>query len=213
MNAMTVLSTLALTLGASWCAGINLYATVAVLGLLHRYVDGFQLPGDMSVLASDWVLWPAIGLYLVEFVADKVPAIDSAWDSVHTFIRIPAGAVLAAMAIGDVPLEVQVCAALVGGTLAFGSHATKATTRLAAHSTGTSPIVSPVVSVIEDVLVVGTMSLVAAHPVVTLFLVAVMLIVSYLLLRTFWRLARKAVGAMVRFYRNLTSSGEETASA
>ncbi|MCC6547499.1 DUF4126 domain-containing protein [Candidatus Sumerlaeota bacterium] len=201
MDATDILTKLALTLGAGWCAGINLYATIAVLGLMHRYITGFQLPGEMSVLASDWVLWPALVLYVIEFIADKVPAVDSVWDSIHTFIRVPAGAVLAAMALGDVPLEVQVCAALVGGTLAFGSHATKSTLRVAAHSTGTSPVLSPVISVVEDVAVVGTVALIAAHPVISIALVCVMLILSYFLIRAFWRLARKAVRAMTRLFR------------
>lgn len=203
MDAAQIFATLALTLGASWCAGINLYATVAVLGLLHRYT-GFNLPDHMGVLGSDWVLWPAIGLYVIEFVADKVPAIDSAWDTVHTFIRIPAGAVLAAMAIGDVPVEFQVLAGLIGGGLAFGSHATKATTRLAAHSTGTSPLLSPVLSVVEDVLVVGTVGLIASHPIIALLLLSVMLIVAYFIMRMFWRLARgvfRSMRAVVRRFR------------
>ncbi|MCC7392150.1 DUF4126 domain-containing protein [Candidatus Sumerlaeota bacterium] len=201
MDATEILTKLALTLGASWCAGINLYATIAVLGLMHRYIAGFALPGDMAVLANDWVLWPALALYVIEFVADKVPAVDSVWDTIHTFIRVPAGAVLAAMALGQVPLEFQICAALLGGPLAFGSHATKSTLRVAAHSTGTSPVLSPVLSVAEDVAVVGTVALIAAHPVISLALVCVMLVASYFIIRAFWRLAKKAVRAMTRLFK------------
>lgn len=195
MDVTALIGSLALMLGASWCSGINLYATVAVLGLMHRYT-GFELPGEMQVLASDWVIWPAIIMYSIEFLADKVPAVDSVWDTIHTFIRVPAGAVLAAMAIGDVPPELQVFAGLVGGTLALGSHATKATTRLVAHGSGTSPVVSPVVSVIEDVTVVGTIGLVAAYPIAALAVLAVMMIGAYFLMRCCWTLSRKAFRAL-----------------
>lgn len=200
MTGTGLITSLALTLGVGFCSGINLYATVAVLGLMHRYVDGFQLPGDMAVLSSNWVVWPALLMYVIEFIADKVPAVDTAWDGFHTFIRVPAGAVLAAMALGDVPLEVQVFAGLIGGTLAMGTHLTKAGTRLAAHATGTSPIVSPIVSVAEDVLVVGTISLVATHPVLSLFLLAGLIIATYFLLKTVWTLARRTLQAIRGFF-------------
>lgn len=191
MDFTTIVATLALTLGASYCAGINLYATVAVLGLMHRFANGFQLPGEMAVLGHPAVIGVALVLYTVEFVADKVPTVDTAWDAVHTFIRVPAGAVLAAMALGDVPLEWQVIAGLIGGTLAFGAHTTKATARVAAHGTGTSPVLSPVLSLAEDVAVVGTIALVTTHPLVALALLALLLTGSYLLLRLFWTVARK----------------------
>lgn len=192
MDLTTIISTLAVALGASFTSGINLYATVAVLGILHRYVEGFTLPGDLEVLASHWVIWPALFMYTIEFVADKVPAVDSVWDAIHTFIRVPAGAIIAAAALGDVPGEFQVMAGLVGGTLALGSHVTKATVRLAAHSTGTSPIVSPVVSTAEDIGVVGLVALAALHPVISMLVLVVFLIGCYYLMRTFWVLARKA---------------------
>ncbi len=198
MNVYQVFLTLTLALGASWCAGINLYATVFVLGALHRWIDGFALPGDLAALASDWVLWPALALYCIEFLADKFPAVDSAWDTVHTFIRPPAGAILAAMALGDVPLELQICAALVGGFAAFGSHAVKATVRLAAHATGTSPVVSPAASVAEDALVITAMGLVAAHPLISFFLVLCMIVSAFFILRACWRLARLVVKSLLR---------------
>ncbi|CAN5307646.1 DUF4126 domain-containing protein [soil metagenome] len=190
MNATQIITHLSLLMGASWCAGINLYATVAVLGLMNKYTS-FHLPPEMQVLSNNWVMWPAVVLYFVEFIADKIPAVDSVWDTFHTFIRVPAGAALAAMAIGDVPVEAQLFAGLIGGTLALGSHTTKATTRLAAHATGTSPIVSPVVSVVEDVFVVGTMGLLATHPLVALVGIALTMVAAYFILKAFWKLARK----------------------
>lgn len=196
MDATTMIGTLALVLGAGWCSGINLYATVAVLGLLHRYTDGFILPEEMAALGSNWVIWPAIAMYTVEFFADKVPGLDSVWDAVHTFIRIPAGAVMAGMAIGEVPLEMQLFAGLVGGTLAFGSHSAKATTRMAAHSTGTSPAVSPSMSIAEDVAVIGTIGLVAANPMLALVVLAIMMAVTVLLFWTFWKVTRRVWRAL-----------------
>lgn len=207
MDAMGIIATLSLALGASFASGINLYATIGMLGLLHRYVDGFVLPSGLEVLASDWVLWPALALYCVEFVADKVPAVDSVWDTIQTFIRIPAGAVIAAGALGDVPLAVEICAGLVGGSLALGAHTTKATTRLAAHATGTSPVVSPVVSVGEDIAVVGLIALIAANPVISLFVLALMLIGCYFVIRAFWSLARRAFRGIMGLARR--NSAEE----
>lgn len=195
-----IVATIALTMGASFAAGINLYATIFVLGAMARWT-GFELPPGLEVLASDLVMWPALLMYSIEFVADKVPAVDSAWDSIHAFIRIPAGAVLAAGAMGEVPLELTVLGGMVGGALATTSFATKATTRLAGHSTGTSPVVSPVASVAEDVAVIGLLAFVAANPVLSLLILAVMLIAAYFILRTFWKIASavfKAIGGMFR---------------
>lgn len=187
---------LALALGASWCAGLNLYATVAVLGLMARYLPGFQVPQELALLASGWVIIPALFMYCVEFVADKVPAVDSAWDTLHTFIRVPAGAALAAAALGDVPPEVQMGAALVGGTLALGSHTAKATTRVAAHGTGISPLVSPAASLVEDGLVIATVGLLAAHPLLALGLTVLMMVAAAILFYFLWNIARRVLQSL-----------------
>ena len=110
---MNFIQTLAIAMGASWVSGISLYAAVATLGLLSRFAH-LELPGELQVLTSWWVIGVAVALYVVEFVADKIPVVDSAWDVIHTFIRIPAGAVLAATAFGDFDKTVQVIAFLVG---------------------------------------------------------------------------------------------------
>jgi hypothetical protein len=191
-----IIGKLALALGAGWCAGINLYATIAVLGLMARYVPGFVLPPEMEILASGWVVIPALSMYCIEFVADKVPAVDSAWDTVHTFIRIPAGAALAAAALGDVPAEVQMGAALLGGTLALGSHTAKATTRVAAHGTGVSPIVSPAASLVEDGLVIATVGLLAANPLLAMGLTFLMMIGAALLVYFLWSITRRVLRSL-----------------
>jgi hypothetical protein len=127
-NPMNLISTLAIAMGSAWVSGINLYACVATLGLLSRFTH-LQLPGELQVLTSWWVIAVATTLYVIEFVADKVPWIDSTWDVIHTFIRVPAGAVLAAGAFGDFDRSIQVIALLMGGGLALSSHGTKAATR------------------------------------------------------------------------------------
>jgi len=194
-----ILATLALTLGASFCAGINLYATLFVLGAMSRFT-GFDLPVDLLVLESHWVLWPALTLYCVEFFADKVPALDSAWDSIQTFLRIPAGVVIAATALGEVPLELQICSGMVGGTLATMAHGTKATVRLAAHGTGTSPAVSPVASLAEDALVITTMAFVATNPVISLILFVIMLVAAAFILWACWNLAKTAFRGIAKLF-------------
>ena len=196
---MEILATLSLALGASWCAGINLYATVFVLGALSRWTS-FQVPVEMMALENGWVLAVAGLMYTIEFVADKVPAVDSAWDTVHSFIRIPAGAALAAMALGDVPMEVQVIAAMIGGTLAATSHITKATTRLVAHATGTSPVVSPTASLVEDGLVIGTLGFVVANPVVGILFVVLMAGAAFMVLKAFYSVVRGIFRGIAGFF-------------
>ena len=130
---MNVIAILGTALGAAWTSGINLYATVAVLGLLQHYKFA-RLPGGLEVLDNWWIIGVALGLYVVEFVADKVPYVDSVWDVVHTFVRVPAGAALALAATTDLAPAVQVVALLLGGTLALSTHGTKATVRAADYA-------------------------------------------------------------------------------
>ncbi|MCM3869073.1 MAG: DUF4126 domain-containing protein, partial [Pyrinomonadaceae bacterium] len=154
---MNLLGTLAVAMGAGWVSGINLYAAVATLGLLGRFAN-LGLPGELDVLTSWWIIGIASGLYLIEFFADKIPYLDSTWDVVHTFIRIPAGAVLAATAFGDFDRSVQVVALLLGGGLALSAHGTKATAR-AAINLSPEPVSNIVVSLAEDVIAFGTILL------------------------------------------------------
>jgi hypothetical protein len=173
------LTTLGFAMGSAWLSGINLYATVATLGLLQRF-HFVQLPGNLSYLSHPWVLTAAISLYLIEFVADKVPAVDSVWDVVHTFIRVPAGAILAASAFAHFDPSVRMLALLAGGTLALSSHGTKAATRLAAN-TSPEPFSNVLLSFIEDGIAVGASFLMAKYPVVILVIAIVGLVVSILI--------------------------------
>ena len=192
---MNLISTIALAMGASWTSGINLYASVATLGLLSRFA-GLQLPGELDVVTNWWVIGIASALYCVEFFADKVPWIDSTWDLIHTFIRVPAGAVLAAAAFGDFDKSIQAIALLLGGGLALSSHGTKAATR-AVLNTSPEPVSNVVASVIEDI--VAVLSVVAAMflPYVLFGIVAVGLLITYLVLPRIVRFFQK-VGRSLR---------------
>ena len=167
---MDFISTLAVSMGASWVSGINLYATVATLGLLGRFAN-LKLPGELDVVTSWWVIGVALVLFVIEFVADKIQVVDSVWDVIHTFIRIPAGAVLAATAFGDFDRSIQVIALLVGGGLALSSHGTKAAAR-AVINTSPEPVSNIVVSLLEDVLVVVAILLAVFLPVLVFLLIA-----------------------------------------
>jgi hypothetical protein len=163
-------------MGSAWLSGINLYATVATLGLLQRF-HLVQLPGSLGYLSHPWVLITAITLFVVEFVADKVPAVDSVWDVIHTFIRVPAGAVLAASAFAHFDPTIRALALLLGGSLALSSHGTKAATRLAAN-TSPEPFSNILLSLGEDALTVGASVVMTKYPLVIAGLVVVGLIVS-----------------------------------
>jgi hypothetical protein len=200
---MDFIHTLAIAMGASWVSGINLYASVATLGLLSRFAH-LELPGDLQVLTSWWVIGVALFLYLVEFFADKIPIVDSTWDLVHTFIRVPAGAVLAATAFGDFDKSVQVIAFLLGGGLALSSHGTKAATR-ALINTSPEPASNIVVSTLEDVLAVVSILLAVFLPVMLFFVVAGGLVVSAFVLPRVIRFFRNVFRSVRGFFSPATS--------
>lgn len=184
------LTTLGFAMGSAWLSGINLYATVATLGLLQRY-HVVQLPGDLGYLSHPWVIIAALSLYVIEFIADKVPAVDSVWDVIHTFIRIPAGAILAASAFAHFDPAVRTLALLLGGTLALSSHGTKAATRLAAN-TSPEPFSNIALSLLEDAVAIGGSVLMTLHPAVILAVVAVPLLISIMI----FRVIRRALGRL-----------------
>ncbi len=192
---MNPLQTLGLLLGTSFSSGLNLYATVAALGLLQRF-GIIHLPESLRVLSNPWVLCVAIGLYVVEFFADKVPYVDTGWDVVHTFIRPPAAALLAFSAMGDVSPSWRWVAALLAGGIALTSHGTKATCRAAAN-TSPEPFSNWLLSVSEDALAVGLSWLAAAHPLLTVILVLALLALSLYLLHHLFRFLRGLVRSVL----------------
>lgn len=169
------LSTLGVAMGSAWLSGINLYATAATLGLLQRF-DLVHLPGELGVLGNWWVIGVAAGMYVVEFVADKIPAVDSLWDVVHTFIRVPAGAIMAAAAFSHADPVVRIIALLLGGGVALSSHGTKAAVRATANLSP-EPFSNIALSLTEDAVAVGSSFLIAWFPVVMLGIVVLFLVV------------------------------------
>jgi uncharacterized membrane protein len=168
-------------MGAAWLSGVKLYGSVLTLGLLQHF--GFaHLPGELHFLGEWWIIAVAGGLCIVEFVADKIPAFDSVWDAIHTFIRIPAGAVLAAAAFGNFDGRIRLLALLLGGGVALASHGTKTAARLAVNASP-EPFSNIALRVLEDAGSVGLSVLAASHPVVTLAIVAVLLVLGILIVR------------------------------
>ncbi|HEY3130275.1 MAG TPA: DUF4126 domain-containing protein [Acidobacteriota bacterium] len=176
----------------SWGAGIDLYLTVLLAGLVAR-MQWLPLPGELSFLANDWTLALAAALFLVEFVADKIPYIDSFWDAFHTFIRVPAGILLALGAAHGMSQHSLFLVALAAGFVSFGTHGAKATVRLALNSTP-EPFTNWFVSVAEDGLVALAYWLFLHHPWVLVVLIAAAVVIAwltiYLLLQFFKKLFR-----------------------
>ncbi|MFW1677429.1 DUF4126 domain-containing protein [Pontibacter sp. JAM-7] len=176
---------IALSMGLGWASGINLYATVLMLGVLSN-MGHITLPEELQIVSDPLVLMAAGFMYFVEFFADKIPGVDTGWDGLHTFIRIPAGAALAAGAVGDLSPAVGLAAALVGGSLAAGSHAAKAGSRVLIN-TSPEPVSNWTASISEDLLVLGGLWAALNHPI--WFLAGLFLFVLLLiwLLPKLWR--------------------------
>jgi len=167
-------ATLSLALGSAWTSGINLYATVTVLGLLEKF-GGTKLPGGLDVLDNWWIIGVAGFLYLIEFFADKIPYLDSVWDVIHTFIRVPAGAVVAYAATNQMDASVATIATLLGGGLALSSHGTKAAVRAAAN-VSPEPFSNWALSFIEDgIAIIGSLLAVFAPVLIAIVLIIFMI--------------------------------------
>jgi hypothetical protein len=192
MNALPVpldlaqLAALAAALG--WASGVRLYAVVFITGAAG-YLGWLPLPAGLQILQNPLVLAGAFVLFVVEFVADKIPAVDTLWDAVHTFIRIPAGAALAAGALGADHATWAVLAALAGGTLAATAHTAKATTRAAAN-TSPEPVSNWLLSLAGDAAVPTMLWLAVAHPVVFWPVLALALVLAVVLIVVFFRFLR-----------------------
>jgi hypothetical protein len=201
---MNTIQILGLAFGTAWTSGINLYATVAALGLLQHYKLA-HLPGGLDVLDNPIIIGVALFLYLVEFFADKIPYVDTVWDAVHTFIRVPAGAVIAATATADINPTVQIIALLLGGGLALSTHGTKATLRAGANLSP-EPVTNWSLSVLEDVVAIGAVALAAFSPVAVLALIFVFLLVLVWILPKVWRRIRRMLKAAGDFFGGRTAA-------
>jgi len=191
---MEGLASLGTVLGSAWASGINMYMTIAGLGILHR-THAITLPGNMEALAHPLVIIAAGGLYLVEFVADKVPYVDSAWDSVHTFIRPLGGAAMGFLAMSEAGPALQVPVALLTGAIAGDAHLTKATARVAIN-TSPEPFTNSVASVTEDLTVAGVLFLIVKHPVIATVVVILFVFFSIWFLKKMFRFLKKVFGSL-----------------
>ncbi len=188
------LPTLSLALGSAWTSGINLYATVSVLGLLQKF-GATKLPGGLDVLDNWWIIGVAGVMYLIEFFADKIPYVDSVWDVVHTFIRVPAGAIVAYAATNQMDESVGVIATLLGGGLAFSSHGTKAALRATANLSP-EPVSNWVLSIVEDVIAFVGAILSVFAPVLIAIVLIVFLIFFVWFFPKFVRAVRRIFNAV-----------------
>jgi hypothetical protein len=195
MSAET-LTTIAVALAAGWASGLNAYAAVLVLGLAQR-LGLVSLPHDMQMLESPWVLGVAAILFALNFFADKIPYVDSINDVLQTFVRIPAGALLAYGAAGGLSPEVSIIAGLLGGTLAAGTHVAKTGSR-ALINTSPEPFSNVLASLGEDVTVLGGLALAIAYPITFLCLLALFVILLIWLLPKLVRLALVPVRRLIR---------------
>ncbi len=182
---MQSIETIALVMGVAWASGINLYAAIATLGALGL-TGHINLPPDLEVLSNPLVLAAAGLMYSIEFITDKVPGLDTLWDAIHTFIRIPAAVVLSASAIGDVSPALTIAAGLVGGSLATVSHATKAGSRVIIN-TSPEPVSNWTVSLGEDIAVFTGLWVALNYPAVFLALLAIMILLMIWLLPKLWK--------------------------
>jgi Domain of unknown function (DUF4126) len=191
-------STLSLALGSAWTSGINLYATVTVLGLLQKFALT-KLPGGLDVLDNWWIIGIAGGLYLIEFFADKIPYLDSIWDVVHTFIRVPAGAAMAYAATTQDGAAINVIATLFGGGLALSSHGTKTALRAGANLSP-EPISNWILSILEDIIAFAGSLLAVFAPVVIMIVLVIFSIFFVWFAPKVFRALRRIFNAISAFF-------------
>ena len=194
-NSTQIVETIALTLGASWASGINLYAAILALGVMGA-TGSMDLPPGLEILSNPLVIGAAGLMYFVEFFVDKTPGVDTGWDAIHTFVRIPAGAMLAAGAVGDVAPAAELAAFLIGGGLAATAHVTKAGSRVMIN-TSPEPVSNWTASIAEDIAVFAGVWAAVNNPWLFLGLLAVFLVLVVWLLPKIWR-GIKALARRVR---------------
>ena len=196
---MDIVQYIALSMGVAWASGINLYAAVFMLGYLGT-TGNIELPPEMMVVTDPLVMTAAGLMYCVEFFADKTPGVDTAWDSIHTFIRIPLGAILAMSAVGDTTPAVELAAFLVGGSLTAATHATKAGARVMIN-TSPEPVSNWFASLGEDILVIGGIWAALTHPWVFIVFLIIFIILMVWLLPKIWRGIKRIISTLREFIK------------
>jgi len=205
---METIDIIAMTLGVAWASGINLYAAILVMGLMGT-MGYTELPPSLTVLQDPLVLMAAGMMYFVEFFADKIPGVDSAWDTVHTFIRIPAGAMLAVGAAQGLEINqaAELAAALLGGSLAATSHLTKSSTRLVLNASP-EPFSNATASIFEDLAVIGGLWGALNYPLVFIAFIIVFVLLAIWLLPKLWRAIKDIFSTIRSWIKNKTEVDE-----
>ena len=202
---MEIVETIALTLGVAWASGINLYAAIFMLGFMGAG-GHMELPPNLEILADPMVISAAGFMYFVEFFADKMPGVDTGWDTIHTFVRIPAGAALAAGAVGDVSPAFILAAGILGGTLTTATHATKAGTRVMIN-TSPEPFSNWFASVGEDVAVIAGLWAALNHPYLFIGLIILFIALLVWLLPKLWAGVKKVFRFLAGFFGQVQEQG------
>jgi hypothetical protein len=191
---MDAIASLATAAGLGWASGVRLYAVVFFLGLLQQF-GIYTLPAELQVLGNPWVMGASGFMFLVEFLADKIPGFDSVWDAAHTFIRIPAGAVLAAAAVAGGDASMGIAAGILGGTVAASSHIAKASTR-ALINTSPEPFSNWTASFSEDALSIGAVWMALVFPLLMLVFLIIFFVLAIWLLPKIWRGLKRVVASI-----------------
>jgi len=205
-----IIQTIALTMGVAWASGINLYAAILVLGIMGS-TGNIALPPDLMILTGPLIISGAGVMYIIEFFADKIPGVDNGWDTVHTFIRIPLGALLAAAAVGDANPSVAIAAAILGGGLAASTHATKAGTRVLINASP-EPFTNWFASLGEDAAVIAGLWAALHYPLLFVIFIIFFILLLIWFLPKIWRGVIKIftmLGNIFRPKHKLTQNNEQ----
>jgi hypothetical protein len=195
-----IINTIALTMGVAWASGINLYAAILVLGVLGA-TGNITLPTELVILTDPLIIAAAGVMYAVEFFADKIPGVDNGWDAIHTFIRIPLGALLAAAAVGsDMNPSIVIAAALLGGSLAASTHAAKSGARVLIN-TSPEPVSNWLASLGEDAAVLVGLWTALHYPLLFIGFIIVFILLLIWLLPRIWKGVLKILSMLVNLFR------------
>ncbi len=204
---LEIVETIALTLGVAWASGINLYAAIFMLGFMGAG-GHMELPPNLEILADPMVISAAGFMYFVEFFADKMPGVDTGWDTLHTFVRIPAGAALAAGAVGDVSPAFILASGILGGALTTATHATKAGTRVMIN-TSPEPFSNWAASIGEDVAVIAGLWAALNHPYLFIAVVVTFILLMVWLLPKLWAGVKRVFRFLARFFGQVQEQGSK----
>ncbi len=193
-----IISIISLSMGVAWASGLNLYAAILTLGIMGS-TGNIDLPPDLQVLSDPMVIAAAGFMYCVEFFADKVPGVDTGWDAMHTFVRVPAGAILAAGAVGDMTSAAGITAGILGGGMALTTHSLKAGSRVLIN-TSPEPVSNWTASISEDLAVIAGLWTALNYPLLFIALLIVFIVLMVWLLPKLWVGIKSVFAALGRFF-------------